>query len=69
MTGFNAGAYLPAHPEVVRPALVAALEAVATGLGATEVDVLPFTEAVTAHERMESRDLNGRVVLSAFTPR
>jgi len=69
VTGFNAGAYLPAHPEVVRPALVAALEAVAAGLGETEVDVLPFTEAVTAHERVESRDLNGRVVLSAFTPR
>jgi len=69
VTGFTAGAYLPAHPEVVRPALVAALEAVAAGLGETEVDVLPFTEAVIAHERVESRDLNGRVVLSAFTPR
>ncbi|MFD9740116.1 zinc-binding alcohol dehydrogenase family protein [Umezawaea sp. NPDC059074] len=64
VTGFNAGAYLPAHPEAVRPALLAALEAVAAGLGETEVDVLPFAEAVTAHERMESRDLNGRIVLT-----
>jgi NADPH2:quinone reductase len=34
------------------------------GLGDTEVDVLPFAEAVTAHERMQSRALNGRIVLS-----
>jgi NADPH2:quinone reductase len=32
-------------------------------LGDTEIDVLPFSAAVTAHERMESRDLDGRIVL------
>jgi NADPH2:quinone reductase len=42
----------------------AALKAVAAGLADTEVDVLPFAEAVTAHERMENRSLNGRIVLS-----
>ena len=64
VSGFNAGAYLPAHPAVVRPALEAALAAVAAGLGETEVDVLPFSAATVAHERMESRALNGRIVLT-----
>ena len=63
MSGFSSDAYLPAHPQLVRPALEAALKAAAAGLGETELDVLPFSEAVTAHERMESRDLDGRIVL------
>jgi len=64
VSGFNAGAYLPTHPQLVRPALEAALKAVAAGLGDTEVDVLPFAEAAIAHERMENRTLNGRIVLT-----
>jgi NADPH:quinone reductase len=64
VSGFNAGAYLPAHPQFVRPALEAARQVVAAGLAATDVDVLPLAEAVTAHERMEARSLNGRIVLS-----
>jgi NADPH:quinone reductase len=64
VSGFNAGVYVPAHPQELRPAVEAALKAVAAGLADTEVDVLPLAEAVTAHERMESRALNGRVVLS-----
>ena len=63
VSGFSSGAYLPAHPQLVRPALEAALKAAAAGLADTELDVLPFSEAVTAHERMESRDLDGRIVL------
>jgi NADPH2:quinone reductase len=54
------------HLAEVRPAAEAALKAVAAGLGETEIEVLPFAEAVTAHRRMESRALNGRIVL---TPR
>ncbi|GAB1819066.1 quinone oxidoreductase family protein [Herbidospora sp. RD11066] len=64
VAGFNAGVYLPTHPQVVRPALDAALEVVAAGLGEMEVDVLPFDQAVIAHERMESRDVAGRIVLT-----
>jgi NADPH:quinone reductase len=64
VSGFNPGAYLPAHPQVIRPALEAALAAVAAGQGETVVDVLPFTAAAVAHERMESRALNGRIVLT-----
>jgi NADPH2:quinone reductase len=63
VSGFSSGAYLPARPQLVRPALEAALKAAAAGLGDIEIDVLPFSEAVTAHERMESRDLDGRIVL------
>ena len=64
VSGFNAGAYIPTHLPEVRPAAEAALKAVAAGLGQTEIDVLPFDEAVTAHQRMESRALNGRIVLT-----
>lgn len=64
VTGFNSGSYIPAHPQEIRPAAEAALAAVAAGLGETEIDVLPFAAAVTAHQRMESRDLNGRIVLT-----
>ena len=63
MAGYSSGFYLPAHPELVRPALREALKAVAAGLGDTAVDVLPFSEAVTAHERMGSGDLDGRIAL------
>lgn len=64
VAGFNAGAYLPARPQLVRPALDAALEAATAGLSKTAIDVLPFDEAVLAHERMERRDLAGRIVLT-----
>ena len=64
VSGFNSGSYIPSHLPEVRPAAEAALQAVAAGLGETEIEVLPFTEAVTAHQRMESRALNGRIVLT-----
>jgi NADPH2:quinone reductase len=64
VSGFNAGAYIPTHPQEVRPAAEAALKAVAAGLAETKIEVLPFDEAVTAHQRMESRALNGRIVLT-----
>lgn len=62
--GFNAGAYMSKYPEVVRPALEAARRAVADGVGFIELDLLPFEKATLAHERMESRKLNGRIVLT-----
>lgn len=65
IAGFNAGAYLPTHPEVVRPALEAARAVIAAGLGETVVDVLPLDQAALAHERMERRALAGRLVLAA----
>lgn len=64
VAGFNSGAYLPTHPQFVRPGLEAALNAIEAGFGDTDVDVLPFTEAVQAHERMETRALAGRIVLT-----
>jgi NADPH2:quinone reductase len=67
VSGFNSGSYIPSHLQEVRPAAEAALQAVAAGLGKTEIDVLPFTEAVTAHRRMESRALNGRIVLTPIS--
>jgi len=65
VAGFNAGAFLPSHPHLVRPALQAARAAIAAGLGQIAVDTLPLDEAKTAHERMERRDLDGRIVLTA----
>ena len=64
VSGFNAGAYIPAHPQALRPALAAALQAVAAGLVATGIDLLPFSRAVEAHQRMDSRAVNGRIVLT-----
>jgi NADPH:quinone reductase len=64
VSGFNSGVYIPSHPQEIRPAAEAALQAVSAGLADTEIDVLPFSEAVTAHERMESRALSGRIVLT-----
>jgi len=65
VAGFDADAYLPTHPHLVHPALQAAVAIVATELGETEIDVLPFTEAATANKRMETRDLSDRIVLAA----
>ncbi|WP_329138652.1 zinc-binding dehydrogenase [Streptomyces sp. NBC_01476] len=64
VSGFSAGSYLPAHMDQLRPAAEAALRAVADGLAETEVDVLPLEDVVTAHERMESRAVDGRIVLT-----
>jgi NADPH2:quinone reductase len=64
VAGFNAGAYLPSHPQTVRPALEAAILAVAADLCTTDVSVMAFDEAALAHERMESRALDGRIVLA-----
>jgi NADPH2:quinone reductase len=64
VSGFNAGIYIPTRLPEVRPAAEAALKSVAAGFGQTEIEVLPFDKAVTAHQRMESRALNGRIVLT-----
>lgn len=64
VAGFNAGAYLPAHPEAIRPAAEVALKAVADGLVDTEIELLPLAEAATAHKRLESHTANGRIVLT-----
>lgn len=64
VTGFSSGAYLPAHPEAIRPAAEAALAMVATGLADTEIELLPFSDAATAHERLEGHAVNGRIVLT-----
>ncbi|MFI6347696.1 zinc-binding alcohol dehydrogenase family protein [Streptomyces sp. NPDC050560] len=64
VSGFNSGAYLPRHPRYIRPALDAALAVVAAGQADGVLDVLPFSEAATAHERMEDRALDGRIVLT-----
>lgn len=64
VTGFNAGAYMPAHPEAVRPAAEVALKAVADGLARTEIEIHSLADAATAHERLESHAANGRIVLT-----
>lgn len=64
VSGFSAGTYVPRHKEELRPAVEAALKATSSGLAEIEVEVLPLADAVIAHERMESRRLNGRIVLA-----
>ncbi|AJE44331.1 quinone oxidoreductase family protein [Streptomyces nodosus] len=63
VAGFNAGGYIPAHPETIPPAARAALEAVAAGLIEPDIEILPFADAATAHEKLENHSVNGRVVL------
>lgn len=63
ITGFNAGAYLPAHPETVKPALEAAICAAGRGLSEVEIEIYPFEQAQEAHRKMEDRNLEGRIVL------
>ncbi|HTI24191.1 MAG TPA: zinc-binding dehydrogenase [Kutzneria sp.] len=64
VTGFSAGAYLPAHPEAIPLAAEAALTMVAAGLADTKIEVLPFADAATAHARLESHAVDGRIVLT-----
>jgi NADPH2:quinone reductase len=63
ISGFNAAVYFTTHPQVVRPALETALEALVAGLGEIVIDLLPLDQAATAHQRMENRSLDGRIVL------
>ncbi|KQW30269.1 NADPH quinone reductase [Rhizobium sp. Root274] len=64
VSGFNAGAYLPANPEAIGPGLEAGVDLVAEGLGNIELELFPLEQAVAAHRRMEDRQLNGRIVLT-----
>jgi NADPH:quinone reductase len=66
VAGFNAGAYVPAHPGAVRPAAEAeaALTAVAAGLADVEIETRPLADPATAHERLESHTATGRLVLT-----
>ncbi|MEW2549046.1 zinc-binding dehydrogenase [Streptomyces sp. NPDC047002] len=64
VTGFNAGAYLPAHPDAVPPAAAAALTAAAAGVLDVELDTFPLAEAAAAHERLENHTASGRIVLT-----
>ncbi|MFE3165359.1 zinc-binding alcohol dehydrogenase family protein [Streptomyces sp. NPDC059224] len=64
VTGFNAGGYVPSHPESVESAAQAALKAVAGGLADIEIETLPLADAATAHERLENHATDGRIVLT-----
>jgi NADPH:quinone reductase len=64
VAGFSSGRYLPAHPETFKPAAEAALRAVAAGLVATDIEILPLADAATAHERLENHSVKGRIVLA-----
>ncbi|MEU9382053.1 zinc-binding dehydrogenase [Streptomyces sp. NPDC048279] len=69
VTGFNAGGYVPAHPESVESAALAALKAVAGGLADIEIETLPLADAATAHERLENHATDGRIVLTVCDAR
>jgi NADPH2:quinone reductase len=57
---FNAGGYLPAHPEAVA---TAARTAAASGLADTQIELLPLPDAATAHERLKDHTAQGRIIL------
>ncbi|MGH2885875.1 MAG: zinc-binding dehydrogenase [Solirubrobacteraceae bacterium] len=62
--GFNAGSYVPAHPESARPAAQGALKAVSAGLVNLHTDTLPLEQAAEAHRRIEAGQVNGRVLVA-----
>lgn len=64
MLGFAVGTYLPAHPEQACPAAEAAVKAVSQGLVDMHTQTLPLAQAAEAHRRIESRTVNGRIVLT-----
>jgi NADPH2:quinone reductase len=61
--GFSIGTFLPAHPELARPAAEAALRAVGEGLVDVRLHTLPLAEAAEAHRRIEGGQVGGRLVL------
>ncbi|SEC25198.1 NADPH2:quinone reductase [Streptomyces misionensis] len=64
MLGFAVGFYLPAHPELGRPAAEAALKAVSQGLADVPTRVLPLADAAEAHRLTESGTAGARIVLT-----
>jgi NADPH2:quinone reductase len=64
MLGFSIGFYLPAHPELARPAGEAALKAVGAGLVGIRTQSLPLAEAAEAHRRLETGRVGGRILLT-----
>jgi len=64
MLGFNIGSYLPAYPELARPAAQAALRAVGEGLVDVRTHTLPLAEAAEAHRRIEHGQVGGRLLLT-----
>jgi NADPH2:quinone reductase len=61
--GFSVGAFLPFHPELVRPAAKRALKAISAGLVNVRTDILPLEQAPEAHRQIENRQVNGRILL------
>lgn len=64
LRGFNAGLYLPAHPEQFPAAAAAALRAAQEGLLPLTTTTLPLTEAAEAHRRLEKGGVGGRILLT-----
>ena len=64
MLGFNAGSFLPAHPESARPAAEQALRAVKEGLVDIRFETLPLADAAEAHRRIENHSVDGRLLLA-----
>jgi NADPH:quinone reductase len=64
LLGFAVGFYLPAHPELVRPAAQCAVDAIRQGLVDIRTETLPLAEAAEAHRRLENGSVGGRVLLA-----
>ncbi|GAB2573745.1 quinone oxidoreductase family protein [Kribbella endophytica] len=64
LRGFNAGLYIPAHPEQIAPAAAAAIEAAREGLLPLRTTTLPLSDAAEAHRRLEKGGVGGRILLT-----
>jgi NADPH2:quinone reductase len=64
VVGFNVGGYFAEDPSRARPAAVRALALLARSNLQVPVEVLPLGQAREAHRRLESRAVDGRLVLN-----
>jgi len=64
MMGFSIGLYLQTHPGSAQPAAAQVLPLIADGRLRLNVEKMPLSKASEAHERLESRLVPGRIVLT-----
>jgi NADPH2:quinone reductase len=64
LLGFSVGPYLQANPASAQPAAEQVLSLLASGQLALRIEELPLAKAAEAHQRLEARQVAGRLLLT-----
>ena len=64
VVGFNVGGFLMAQPHRAREFATLALDLLTAGSVDVPVDILPLAQAAYAHQRLERREVAGKLVLA-----